>query len=31
MPAAPPNRIRYLPPKGDFAPIATINTTPWSM
>jgi len=29
MAAAPrPIRIRYLPPKGDFAPIATINTTP---
>ena len=27
--AAPrPIRMRYLPPKGDFAPIATINTTP---
>lgn len=23
-----PPRIRYLPPKGDFAPIAQINTTP---
>ncbi len=23
-----PARIRYLPPKGDFAPIAQINTTP---
>ncbi|HKR25452.1 MAG TPA: biopolymer transporter ExbD [Allosphingosinicella sp.] len=23
-----PIRMRYLPPRGDFAPIATINTTP---
>ena len=23
-----PVRFRYVPPKGDFAPIATINTTP---
>ena len=26
--APQPIRFRYLPPKGDFAPIATINTTP---